>query len=271
MARAFLERWVAQYGCPAVETTDRGSHFEGAFDLLLRSIGCTHARTTAYHPASNGLIERFHRQLKAALRAHANPSWQETLPLVLLGIRSTVKYDLGTSAADMLYGCSLRLPGEMISPKPASHFDYGSYIHRLHSYMRQLKPAASREQHSDVYLPTSLDTASHVFVRNEAARHSLQAPYTGPFRVVRRTDKTFTIDRQGHNEVVSLDRLKPAYVECPLTSAPSTSASDIARVNTPQASASSTAPSTMPAIVTTNRRGRTVRQPVRFADFVETF
>ena len=29
--------------------------------------------TTAYHPQSNGMIERFHRQLKAALNAQHNP------------------------------------------------------------------------------------------------------------------------------------------------------------------------------------------------------
>nr|VZI00474.1 unnamed protein product [Spirometra erinaceieuropaei] len=33
---------------------------------------CTRIRTTAYHPAANGVVERFHRQLKASLRAAAD-------------------------------------------------------------------------------------------------------------------------------------------------------------------------------------------------------
>jgi hypothetical protein len=34
------------------------------------------------------MIERPHRQLKAALMCHADEHWAEALPLVLLGIRS---------------------------------------------------------------------------------------------------------------------------------------------------------------------------------------
>ena len=57
--------------------------------------------------------KRFHRQLKAAIMAHEslNP-WTITLPAVLLGARSAVKELLGRSAAKIVYGTTLRLPGE---------------------------------------------------------------------------------------------------------------------------------------------------------------
>ena len=35
-------------------------------------LGCKRARTTAYHPQANGMAERFHRQLKCALKAQTN-------------------------------------------------------------------------------------------------------------------------------------------------------------------------------------------------------
>ena len=61
--------------------------------------------TTAYHPQSNGLVERFHCHLKSALRAHlTGPNWIDELPWVLLGIRTTPKEDLGCSSADLVYG-----------------------------------------------------------------------------------------------------------------------------------------------------------------------
>ena len=35
--------------------------------------------TTAYHPIANGLVERFHRQLKTALKAQSNnTNWATT-------------------------------------------------------------------------------------------------------------------------------------------------------------------------------------------------
>ena len=75
-------------------------------------------RTTTYHPSSNGLVERFHRQLKAGLKSSLDPThWTEALPMVLLGIRTSLKHDIGCCAAELVYGTTLRLPGEFFSFK----------------------------------------------------------------------------------------------------------------------------------------------------------
>ena len=59
------------------------------------------------------MVERFHCQLKAAIMAHKSPNpWTITLPAALLGARSTVKELLGRSAAEIVYGTTLRLPSE---------------------------------------------------------------------------------------------------------------------------------------------------------------
>ena len=59
VARAFYDTWVSRYGGPKVITSDQGSQFESRlFAALLSLIGCERIRTTAYHPAANGLIER---------------------------------------------------------------------------------------------------------------------------------------------------------------------------------------------------------------------
>lgn len=47
-----------------------------------------HLRTTAYHRKANGFVQRFHTQLKAAMRCHEKERWTKVLPAVLLGIRS---------------------------------------------------------------------------------------------------------------------------------------------------------------------------------------
>ncbi|KAG8173698.1 hypothetical protein JTE90_007487 [Oedothorax gibbosus] len=45
-------------------------------------LGVRRIRTTSYHPISNGLVERMHRQLKAAIKCHATDRWTDTLPTV---------------------------------------------------------------------------------------------------------------------------------------------------------------------------------------------
>ncbi|BHF75883.1 hypothetical protein SprV_0501898000 [Sparganum proliferum] len=109
VAKAFLTHWVSNFGVPAAVTTDRGSHFESMlFRELTSLLGINRIRTTAYHPQANGLVERFHRQLKTSLMAQPDPSqWSDHLPLVLLSLRSTLKADIGCTAADLVYGTSL--------------------------------------------------------------------------------------------------------------------------------------------------------------------
>ncbi|MDY6930035.1 MAG: RNase H-like domain-containing protein [Pseudomonadota bacterium] len=260
VARAFLERWVAQLGCPAIITTDRGSHFEGSFATLLTSLGCQHIRTTAYHPAANGMVERFHRQLKAALQAHANPNWYETLPMVMLGIRSAVKADLNASPAELVYGRSLRLPGELIAPSPVQNFNYGDYTARLKNHMRQLLPVEPRPKQTPVYVPSALHSATHVFVRVDGVRRPLTPPYLGPFKVISRKPKFFIIDRDGKRDTVSIDRLKAAFFDDPQPSVaespdPSPLPEEPIVVDQPT-----------PVEPRTTRSGRRVHFPTRFVE-----
>nr|VZI40740.1 unnamed protein product [Spirometra erinaceieuropaei] len=120
VVKATLSRRVAIFGVPSTVTTDRDAQFEfNLFQSLLPFLGCTQIRTTVYHPVTNGVVERFHCQLKTSIRAAEDPeNWTDNLPLVLLGIRSAVKLDLDYSAADLAFDATVRLPGEIISPIP---------------------------------------------------------------------------------------------------------------------------------------------------------
>ena len=68
VADAFFSGWIARFGTPATITTDRGAQFESKlWDGLCNQFGIVRNRTTSYHPQSNGMVERFHRQLRVAM------------------------------------------------------------------------------------------------------------------------------------------------------------------------------------------------------------
>ena len=67
------------------------------------------------------MVEKLHCQLKASLPAHdAYPDWMVVLPAFLLGIRSAIKEDLSCTSSELVYGTTLRLPGEYCAPMSTS-------------------------------------------------------------------------------------------------------------------------------------------------------
>ena len=66
----FISGWVARFGVPSTVTTDRGAQFTSAvWAAACTRLGIKHVLTTAFHPQSNGMVERVHRQIKDGLRA----------------------------------------------------------------------------------------------------------------------------------------------------------------------------------------------------------
>ncbi len=256
-ARVLVANWIARFGIPSHITSDRGPQFTSQlWTAVAQLLGTKLHHTTAYHPQSNGLVERFHRHLKSALRARlSGPSWTQELPWVLLGIRTTPKEDLGCSSAELVYGYPLTVPGEFV-PEHSIH-DPLSHLRRIRDTVRSLVPVPT-SQHGAVptAVPGNLHNAKYVFIRRDAHHSPLQRPYEGPFRVVQSGPKTFQVDVGGRVDTISIDRLKPAYLD------PEQPIPDIARRprGRPRQPSSCVDPSTSKC----TRSGRAVRPPRRY-------
>ena len=259
-----LISWISRFGCPKDIVTDRGRQFESTlFQYLGKMIGFKHRRTTAYHPACNGLVERFHRQLKAALMCHADCNWVDNLPLVLLGIRSSFKEDLQASSAELVYGEPLRLPGEFFHEASPDSTDITELTTRLRHFAAKLRPSpAARHNQNKVFVHKDLASSTHIFLRDDTVRLSLQPPYTGPYEVLERGDKVYKIVVKGKPVTVSIDRLKPAYilVDPPSTTQPvSTSKNKSSPTTVPNLENSKENPTEIEP--KTTRSGRVIRFP----------
>ncbi|XP_017481062.1 PREDICTED: uncharacterized protein LOC108370272 [Rhagoletis zephyria] len=214
VARKLLNVWFSRFGIPARITTDQGRQFESQlFNELSRMLGITTLRTTAYHPEANGIIERWHRLLKTAIMCHERQDWISRLPIILLGLRTAFKPDIGTTAAQLVYGTTLR----------------------------------------------KLADATHIIVRNDKARPAYDPPYDGPYPVVSRQPKYYTVKINRNNVNISIDRLKPAFIESlEADTQPTTTATQqhSATSHTTPSSISSTPEQLPPKETSTNRIGR---------------
>ncbi|UYV78619.1 hypothetical protein LAZ67_16002183, partial [Cordylochernes scorpioides] len=169
VANAFLSVWISRFGVPEKVTTDQGRHFESAlFGELTRLLGSYRIRISPYHPSANGLVEIFHRQLKDSLSCHDSTSWSLKLPLVLLGIRSSLREGLNTTTAELVYGKPLPLPGTFFEDPPSASSPTEPWLEDFKRAMASLKPAPSRPHvNRHVYVPKPLETCSHVYLRRD--------------------------------------------------------------------------------------------------------
>ncbi len=215
-AAALLSSWISRFGLPEHITSDRGSAFTSSlWASLTQLLGIQLHHTTAYHPQANGMIERWHRTLKASLMARCStPEWAFQLPWVLLGIRTMPKEGLQVSTAEMVYGQPLVVPGEFFPDLPINHSSQSAELQAARWSAQQFTPCSpTRHNQRDSYIPPDLPTADHVFVRQDLVKPALSPPYKGPYRVLKRTDKAYQLDISGRSDWVSADRLKPAYIE----------------------------------------------------------
>lgn len=220
VASAFLREYIPRFGVPLQITTDQGTQFTSAiFKELSDFLGINRILTTAYHPQSNGLVERFHRQLKAAILARGNSlNWSDELPIVLLGIRSSFKEDIEASAAEMTYGQCLRLPGDLVV---ASEQDFVAteFLVKIRRHFNNVRSKiAHHNSKNKIFIPKSLDECKHVFVRQDMIKKGLTCPYEGPYQVIEKNSKYFKIRIHNSIKSVSIDRLKPAFISEPMSS-----------------------------------------------------
>ena len=212
-ARAILRHWIPIFGVPSLITSDRGAQFTSSvWSSLCSALGIARSSTTSFHPESNGIVERFHRQLKTSLRARlAGSDWYEHLPLVMLGLRTVPKDDSAFSAAEAVFGSPLSLPGEFLD---TPDFPPDSFLRRIQGVLKRTLPvplhhSTKPQVLEPTVLPPSLAAATHVFVREDSSKPPLSPLYRGPYLVVSKFPKYFRLKIGSRVDSISVDRLKP--------------------------------------------------------------
>lgn len=216
IAKALIRGWISHYGVPQFITTDQGRQFESKlFADLTKLLGCKHIHTSPYHPQANGIIERLHRTYKAAIKCYTNANnWSEILPLLTLSLRTAYKPDLNASPAELVYGQTLRLPGDFFHTDIHDEINATDFAIRFRQMMEKLRPVATSNHSSNKYfVQKELSNCSHVFLRDDTVRSPFKSPYDGPYPVIRRNDKTSEILVSNKIKTVSIDRLKPAFTD----------------------------------------------------------
>ncbi|KRY30832.1 Gag-Pol polyprotein, partial [Trichinella britovi] len=117
VATALVNGVFCRYGAPETLHSDQGRNFESELvKEVCQLFGVTKTRATAYHPQSDGLVERMNRTLLDMLAKASidHPEdWDVYLDRTLLAYRTSVHCTTGATPSRVLFGRELRLPVDL--------------------------------------------------------------------------------------------------------------------------------------------------------------
>ncbi len=108
LAPIFMAEIVRLHGLPDTIVSDRDPKFTSQFwTETHRLLGIKLAKSTAFHPQSNGVSERMIRKVSQILRTVVRPDqldWPKHLPMVEFSINSSVVASTGYAPFELTYG-----------------------------------------------------------------------------------------------------------------------------------------------------------------------
>lgn len=116
-----LTKFFTMVGLPRSIQSDLGSNFmSNLFQQVMLQLGIKQYKSSAYHPESQGALERFHETLKSMIRAFCfelKKDWDEGVHLLLFAVRDSVQESLGFSPFELVFGHTVRGPLQLLKEK----------------------------------------------------------------------------------------------------------------------------------------------------------
>ncbi|GFX96667.1 retrovirus-related Pol polyprotein from transposon 412 [Trichonephila clavipes] len=122
VAEVLVQQRLSRFGVPLQLHSDQGRNFDSAVcKRLCEILAIDKTTTTAFHPESDGMVERFNRTILNSLSLLVSSNqqdWDKKLPFLLLAYRSDVHETTVYSPSQMLFGRNIRLPADLLFSRP---------------------------------------------------------------------------------------------------------------------------------------------------------
>ncbi len=228
IAKAFVERIVLIYGAPRILQTDQGANFVSeVFRTTCKILRIKKIQSTAFHPESQGGIERSHRVLAEYLRHYVDEdqmNWDHWVSFATYSYNTTKHSATGFTPFELLFGRLSTVPSAINGP-PEPQYNYDNYVSELKSrlqtvhYQARQNLLASKDKSKEYYDQatgeTKLKVGDKVLLYDETVRRGrsskLSAKWIGPY-ILTELEKANAIITRGRKSIkVHLNRLKAFY------------------------------------------------------------
>ena len=148
IADAFIKKFICQFGAPRAILTDQGANFTGKFmKTIAQKFKIEQFRTTAFHPQSNGSLERSHLVLTEYLKMFIGKysDWDEWTDMAAFSYNTSVHEGTGYIPHELVFGKIARVPSRKRVLEDFENETYNQYLMKLNTRMQELQTAAAEK------------------------------------------------------------------------------------------------------------------------------
>ena len=232
-----LVQFFTRYGLPKEIQSDQGSNFmSGIFKQVMKELGIKQLTSSAYHPQSQGALERYHQTLKTMLRAYClkyPEDWDKGISFVVFATRDAPNESTGFTPFELVYGHEVRGPLKLVKEKFLAEKSETNLLDYVCTFRERLSKAcevarthlqASQQvmkSHFDKKAKTrNFKSGDQVLVLLPIPGEPLKAKFSGPYRVIKMLSNVNVIistpDRRKGQRLCHINMLKPYYSREPV-------------------------------------------------------
>jgi len=230
VAATLFDEVISRVSVPSSILTDQGGEFTGeVVECLLKRLGITHLKTSAYHPQTDAKCERTHfsmHNIISKLIDDKQDRWPDLLGVVALAYNATIHVSTGYSLHELFYSfapsCPLDAMVSTPAPEPASNADEFALqtferLQEATAFVRQFtgKGMQRMKQRYDVSVrPQSYAVGEKVLLYNPQKQKGRfakwQTVWSGPYAVVKKLNDCNYSVKKGRSKpvVVHVDRMR---------------------------------------------------------------
>ena len=223
-----LVKFFTLVGLPSLIQSDQGSNFMSSLmQQVTHQLGIKQCKSSAYHPETQGALERFHQTLKLMIRTYClqyEKQWDQGIHLLLFAVREVVQESLGFSPFELVFGRTVRGPLKLLKEgwltEEPSYQPVGSCLSspyqtgsRWRTGSEESEACAGKVWYDRKSKLHKFSVGDKVLVLLLLQNHTLQARYCGPYLVTKKVNDVdyviSTPDRQKTLRLCHVNTLKP--------------------------------------------------------------
>ena len=228
ISEKFVEYFISKFGMPQCILTDQGSNFTSdIFKNLCKLFKIKKINSTAYHPQTNGALERSHQTFKDYLKHFINSKqtdWDKWIHLSTFSFNTTHHTSSNFTPHELIFGNEAKIPSSL-QDEPKFSYSYDDYIEdlkiRLQTSWKTAKEnllqskETSKTYYDNKIVNPSFKVGDKVLLLNEQSKKGLSKKlcpsYKGPFEIISVDKVNVTISVRNKALKVHINKLKPFY------------------------------------------------------------